>query len=68
MKILMIKLKLERLLKPNPKSMMNAEQLRLITVMNDDEEILLDDAQKDPATQQEKNGRFESIGNLNSLG
>uniref|UniRef100_A0A915KXI7 Uncharacterized protein n=1 Tax=Romanomermis culicivorax TaxID=13658 RepID=A0A915KXI7_ROMCU len=41
----------------------DAEQL---TDHSDDEEMLLDDA-KNSATQQ-KNGRFESIGNLNSLG
>uniref|UniRef100_A0A915JIU7 Uncharacterized protein n=1 Tax=Romanomermis culicivorax TaxID=13658 RepID=A0A915JIU7_ROMCU len=34
---------------------------------SDKEEMLLDDAQ-DSATQQQKNGRFESIGNLNSNG
>uniref|UniRef100_A0A915IUV8 Uncharacterized protein n=1 Tax=Romanomermis culicivorax TaxID=13658 RepID=A0A915IUV8_ROMCU len=37
------------------------------TQMPNSEELQLDDAQKDPATEQ-KNGRFESIGNLNSLG
>uniref|UniRef100_A0A915HUD9 BRCA1 n=1 Tax=Romanomermis culicivorax TaxID=13658 RepID=A0A915HUD9_ROMCU len=42
----------------------HAEQL---TDPSDDEELPLDDSQKDSATQL-KNGRFEAIGNHNSLG
>uniref|UniRef100_A0A915KYR6 Uncharacterized protein n=1 Tax=Romanomermis culicivorax TaxID=13658 RepID=A0A915KYR6_ROMCU len=48
-------------------SAINSDAEHLTYHSDGEEQMLLDDAQKDCATQQ-KNGRFESIGNLHSLG